>query len=462
MNTCQKILEDSSQDRQVPRAKEPRVVVIREEFIALTGNPLIAAVLNQLVYWSGRVANVELFLREEREAHPKCRSSLHHGWFYKTSSALIEETMLCVKPATLRRYLTYLEERGWIDTRINPHNRWDRTTQYRVNLRKLCRDLKGKGYALPGFLKHELLPNAQNESFDATEIANSNGKKQKLETQKKDPSKEKKTTPRIEKNVDCNTETTTETTNKEHSPDAQAREDSKFSGFLENGHSEPIAQSMVNAWQRLIRNEKLHPTKKRSHLLESALHLHFGNNLKQWEDFCLRIKLSSFLMGEGPRKWRATLDWILDEANLIKVLEGNFDDPEMAVVFADNSVFYAENAQKKQAVLSSIVDPIWHEWCSQLAIGVRLNEGHMLHEPLSLFELRQIANAHFIKCEDNRLIWIGSQDPEVLKAIENLRLKITWVFAKEYPRARTFRTRLETQSRPRPYHQSSITGAAHA
>ncbi len=46
------------------RIKEPKVVVIREEFIALTGNPLIAAVLNQLVYWSQRVTNLDLFLKE--------------------------------------------------------------------------------------------------------------------------------------------------------------------------------------------------------------------------------------------------------------------------------------------------------------------------------------------------------------------------------------------------------------
>src|SRR6266702_2920568 len=76
--------------------KTPRVVVIREEFIALTGDPLIAAVLNQLVYWSQRVTDFDLFLKEEKASFPKCRSSLQYGWFYKTAQELIEETMLCV------------------------------------------------------------------------------------------------------------------------------------------------------------------------------------------------------------------------------------------------------------------------------------------------------------------------------------------------------------------------------
>src|SRR5438034_2927607 len=92
------VKEASSPPIFSPRMKKPRVVVIREEFIALTGNPLIAAVLNQLVYWSQRVTNVDLFLREERNFPPKCRSSLQHGWFYKNSLELIQETMLCVTP----------------------------------------------------------------------------------------------------------------------------------------------------------------------------------------------------------------------------------------------------------------------------------------------------------------------------------------------------------------------------
>lgn len=464
------------QEAQLSHAKEPRVVVIREEFIALTGNPLIAAVLNQLVYWSGRVANFELFLQEEKGSPPNCRSDRRHGWFYKSSQELIEETMLCVTPATLRKYLNILEERGWIETRTNPQNKWDKTTQYRVNLRKLSHDLQMHGYFLPRFLKQAFLPNPQkddfeeenknkdvksvtfyreenNESsnsndaiFEDQEKANSNGKKQKIEAEKNDPSNAEKIAARMEKNYSCNTEITTKNTNKEHTPDARAREESKFSDFTENCSNETIPQAMVKAWQRQINNEELYLTKKRKCLLKAVLELYFDNYLPKWEDFCLRIKASSFLMGGGPRKWKATLDWTLDEVNLIKVLEGNFDDPEMAGVFSEKSVFQAERTEKTQALLSSIKDPVWKGWCSQLAKGIPFSEGHMFHEPLSLFELTQIADAHFIECEDERLIWIGSSNSEVLKAIETLRLKIGWVYEKEYPKARTIRTRLETVS----------------
>src|SRR5438445_1185000 len=141
MNAVQACQDASLQKEQAKRIKEPKVVVIREEFIALTGDPLIAALLNQLAYWSQRVTNFDQYMREEKESPPKCRSTLQYGWFYKSSVELIEETMLCVTPVTLRRYLSYLEESGWIETRENPQYKWDRTTQYRVNLRKLSYDL---------------------------------------------------------------------------------------------------------------------------------------------------------------------------------------------------------------------------------------------------------------------------------------------------------------------------------
>ena len=35
---------------------------------------------------------------------------------------------------------------------------------------------------------------------------------------------------------------------------------------------------------------------------------------------------SSFLKGENSRKWTAGFDWMIDETNIAKVLEGNYND----------------------------------------------------------------------------------------------------------------------------------------
>jgi hypothetical protein len=41
-----------------------------------------------------------------------------------------------------------------------------------------------------------------------------------------------------------------------------------------------------------------------------------------------RIEASAFLKGKNDRKWKATLDWILNAANMDKILEGKYDEKE--------------------------------------------------------------------------------------------------------------------------------------
>jgi len=145
--------------------------VIREEFVALTGSPLIAAILNQLLYWSQRVSDFDLFWNEETFSSPQGIPKFQYGWFYKKAQDLIEETMINVTPATLRRYLAFLIERGWIQTRTNPQYTWDRRTQYRVKLRKLCADLQKKGHRLQGFETYETLFHSQKDICEKEELS---------------------------------------------------------------------------------------------------------------------------------------------------------------------------------------------------------------------------------------------------------------------------------------------------
>ena len=39
-----------------------------------------------------------------------------------------------------------------------------------------------------------------------------------------------------------------------------------------------------------------------------------------------KAQASEFLRGRNPRNWRATFDWLIKDANLAKVLDGNYDD----------------------------------------------------------------------------------------------------------------------------------------
>lgn len=234
---------------------------------------------------------------------------------------------------------------------------------------------------------------------------------------------------------------------------------------------ESIAEEMVRLWEQHVGQKILHLTDERKDQLESLFALHFKNDIRLWERFCVRVKVSPFLMGKSPSGWTVRLDWVLEDKNLLKILEGNYDNLERAGLqdypdwnqLDDLQADVDQNAEKAD-IISAIKDPTWKMWCTRLSEGVRFNERRFLHEPLLTFELAQIANARFLECEEDRLIWIGSEDQAVLNKIEDLRLKVTWVFAKDYPNARTLRTRLDLQQTPlQPSKQSTTpkTGESH-
>lgn len=51
-----------------------------------------------------------------------------------------------------------------------------------------------------------------------------------------------------------------------------------------------------------------------------------GYRLKNFEELFHKAENSSFLRGNNDRKWMASFDWLLKEANMVKVLDGLYDD----------------------------------------------------------------------------------------------------------------------------------------
>ena len=480
----------------------PKAVVLREEFVALTHDPLIAIVLNQLLYWTQRVKDFDLFLKEEQFFKPECDVFARHGWLYKTANDLIIESMICVDRTTMRRYLKFLIDQGWLEERTHPKNKWDKTSQYRLNLRKLQGDLSKLGFELPGielFLQNEFIHKSDEEDLNSDhsklaaipngDFALSNGqntllrgkhliqlsKVQEISNGQNPPSKGQHSLSKgedalsKEQNIPSNVTNSplniqrlkTENTNRDHTHRTCARENFKNLEKMLVGKS--IAAEMIDLWEQHVM-QKLDPAKwqgviqsseRRNSQLESLLAFHFQNDMQLWERFCIHVKSSNFMMGGGPNGWKVTLDWILDDKNLRKVLEGNYDNPVRSGLQESSDYSYLDQLKpnpvrdaEKAAIISSIKDPVWKNWCIQLAEGVRLNELRMLHNPLPVSDLQDIANACFLECEDERLVWVGSSDQGVLNKIDNIRLDINWVYEKEYPKARTFRTRLIPESNP--------------
>jgi len=129
--------------------------IIKEELVALTGDFTKAVILNQFIYWSERVRDIDKFIEEEiRRLNTEgmdSNISKQHGWIYKTAEELSEETMLGLSPSTIRRHVKVLVEKGWLSERKNPKYRWDNTLQYRPNIIKIQKDLHSLGYSLEGY-----------------------------------------------------------------------------------------------------------------------------------------------------------------------------------------------------------------------------------------------------------------------------------------------------------------------
>lgn len=55
-----------------------------------------------------------------------------------------------------------------------------------------------------------------------------------------------------------------------------------------------------------------------------------GYTPEQLDEAFRKAQSSSFCTGQNDRHWKADFDWLLNESNLVKVLEGKYDNPAVA------------------------------------------------------------------------------------------------------------------------------------
>ncbi len=86
-----------------------------------------------------------------------------------------------------------------------------------------------------------------------------------------------------------------------------------------------IFQQMIFLWNKIVEQtpDKIALTPGRSRYLATAYKQFFGEDLAQWESFCLKIASSKFLMGEVTN-FRVSLDWALQFSKMQRILEGGY------------------------------------------------------------------------------------------------------------------------------------------
>lgn len=148
-------------------------VMIKEELISLTGDPISAAVIEKMLYWSDVIRESDQNTWDAAETQEKIgnfekaqelKQNLRDGWFWKSAAELHTEIMLSSK-RTIERRLKKLVENGWF-FRKRDGNDTHRAYWYKANIDKIRADLQSMGFALEGFPLLQESPsqrNAQNE-----------------------------------------------------------------------------------------------------------------------------------------------------------------------------------------------------------------------------------------------------------------------------------------------------------
>lgn len=286
--------------------KKLKRAVIKEELVAITGDFINSIILNQFIYWSDRVNDFDSMVEEEMKIASKegieLNQPLKRGWIYKKAEELSNETMIGLSDSNMRRRIKDLVSKGYLFERKNPKYKWDQTKQYRVNFTKISKDLKERGYVLSGYRFTEEITtkndsNQHNNAFSKIEIQDS-----KIEIQDSE----------IEKQYQrLHSEITSEITVKEKES-IREKESVDYQGVIDVYNETCVSLPSV---------QKL--TDKRKRALKSITKKFSVEDLKT---VFKKAEESSFLNGSSDKWSGATFDWLIKEDNIVKVLEGNYDD----------------------------------------------------------------------------------------------------------------------------------------
>jgi len=57
-----------------------------------------------------------------------------------------------------------------------------------------------------------------------------------------------------------------------------------------------------------------------------ARYRQYQGDINVFKELFFKAEASDFLKGNNDRKWKATLDWMMNETNMIKILEGKYEN----------------------------------------------------------------------------------------------------------------------------------------
>jgi hypothetical protein len=136
-----------------------------------------------------------------------------------------------------------------------------------------------------------------------------------------------------------NTQTYTETTT-QITTNSTLSQKTKDSEKLNQKEIFEREKEMISIWDKTIRENETSSTCSKARLLslKKSLENYFNDDLKEWAEYCLKIKNNNFLMGGGINGWKADLTWATKEENLIRVLDGAYQKKEISTQQGTKSI----------------------------------------------------------------------------------------------------------------------------
>lgn len=94
----------------------------------------------------------------------------------------------------------------------------------------------------------------------------------------------------------------------------------------ENKQNHPSSQDIVKLWNHYTNNTPISKIIKLSSSREKHLRARIKDlpSFKEWRTLIKQICSCPFLTGDNDRNWIITFDWMLNETNFTKILEGNY------------------------------------------------------------------------------------------------------------------------------------------
>ena len=99
-------------------------------------------------------------------------------------------------------------------------------------------------------------------------------------------------------------------------------------------------KTIMEVWNRIVPTshiQQMNDTRK--NLFRSRFKHYFKESYEEWEKFLSRISKISFLWGSNDRQWKADFNWVLNENNLLKILEGKYETDNKGVISSSNSAY---------------------------------------------------------------------------------------------------------------------------